>query len=123
MDYKAARDWYNETHHDDDPRPSRFAKDDDGASLYSAWVARADKAWRESVGVVDDEFVFRISGMGNDAFSGDRGVEVARLLREVADQVEWGRESGVLMDVNGNSVGEWGFGGRLSVRLGTGERM
>jgi len=32
---------------------------------------------------------------------------VAETIREIAEAVEGGRESGVVMDVNGNRVGEW----------------
>lgn len=33
--------------------------------------------------------------------------EVARILREVAKDLEEGSASGTCMDVNGNSVGKW----------------
>lgn len=49
--------------------------------------------------------------MDNDAFREDTGPEVARILRDVAAQVEhWSLESGDLRpvrDSNGNTVGEW----------------
>ena len=45
---------------------------------------------------------------GNAAFFGaNRKGEVARILRELADKIEDGRTEGKLMDINGNSVGEW----------------
>lgn len=44
----------------------------------------------------------------NDAFATDDMVESARILREIADKLEWdGKDSGKVMDVNGNSIGEW----------------
>lgn len=33
--------------------------------------------------------------------------EAARILRKVADEVEAGKDCGVMHDVNGNRVGEW----------------
>jgi hypothetical protein len=47
---------------------------------------------------------------GNAAFSEEEGgphLELARLLREVADRVENGEDHGSVMDINGNSVGRW----------------
>ena len=45
---------------------------------------------------------------GNAAFEDDnRNYEAARLLREVADKLENGWDRGVLMDINGNKVGDW----------------
>lgn len=42
----------------------------------------------------------------NDAFQeGNRRSEVARILRDVASQIETGREKITVMDVNGNTVG------------------
>lgn len=44
----------------------------------------------------------------NAAFSGDGAqFETARLLRNTAERVEAGHESGILMDVNGNRCGMW----------------
>ena len=46
----------------------------------------------------------------NAAFSEEEGgpnAEVARLLREVADDIENGRECGTIMDINGNNVGKY----------------
>ena len=46
----------------------------------------------------------------NAAFDGnDKGLEVSRILRETAQQVEDGYEGGKIFDSNGNSVGEWRF--------------
>lgn len=42
----------------------------------------------------------------NDAFTGDnRGHEIARILRRLADRFETGAEPTKVMDVNGNCVG------------------
>lgn len=44
----------------------------------------------------------------NSAFSNNDGPgEVARILRDLATKIENGRESGQVMDANGNSVGQW----------------
>jgi len=45
--------------------------------------------------------------LGNEAFSDDPSYEVARILREAAKRVERGDTESVLMDVNGNKVGEF----------------
>lgn len=50
--------------------------------------------------------------LGNDAFAGaqlDRSNEISRLLRETADKIDTGEIDGTLLDINGNSVGHWGF--------------
>ena len=47
---------------------------------------------------------------GNAAFAEEEGgpyLELARLLREVADRVENNEDYGSIMDINGNSVGRW----------------
>jgi hypothetical protein len=41
----------------------------------------------------------------NQAFELDAQVEVARILRELADKIEQGEEPTRLRDLNGNSVG------------------
>ena len=33
--------------------------------------------------------------------------EIARILREIADSVEIGRQSAFIIDINGNKVGRW----------------
>jgi len=44
----------------------------------------------------------------NASFEGEsKPVELARLLRKVADKVEQGREKGMVIDFNGNKVGEF----------------
>lgn len=50
----------------------------------------------------------------NDAFAGAPEMEVARILREVALQVERGgvRADGIARDSNGNTVGTWQMRGR-----------
>ncbi len=35
--------------------------------------------------------------------------EIQRILKEIADKVENGQRSGILLDYNGNRVGEFGF--------------
>ena len=46
--------------------------------------------------------------MDNAAFGGlDAGLELARILRGVAQACEEGRDRKVLFDVNGNNVGEF----------------
>ena len=35
------------------------------------------------------------------------GQEIARILKEVASQVENGKEFGTIKDINGNTVGDW----------------
>jgi len=45
----------------------------------------------------------------NAAFDGDRGGEVARILRDVADSIKVGADLGVIRDINGNNVGEYKY--------------
>ncbi|MDZ7699498.1 MAG: hypothetical protein U5R49_22025 [Deltaproteobacteria bacterium] len=42
----------------------------------------------------------------NAAFE-EPAIEISRILRKVAGQVEAGHEAGRIMDLNGNSVGEF----------------
>lgn len=44
---------------------------------------------------------------GNAALVDDPPEEVARILRDVVGRVLAGHTSGVLMDINGNGVGDW----------------
>ena len=45
----------------------------------------------------------------NEAFSdGNAQSEIARILHKVAEQVKQGSEGGRIMDINGNSVGDFG---------------
>ena len=47
----------------------------------------------------------------NAAFGDDdKGPEVARILREIAERIEDGDESGTCRDINGNTCGAWQFG-------------
>lgn len=44
----------------------------------------------------------------NAAFEEDSGaVEVARLVRQIADRIDQGEREGKLLDLNGNTVGEF----------------
>ena len=45
----------------------------------------------------------------SDKFMGDQadGQEIARILKEVAIQLENGKEFGTIKDINGNTVGNW----------------
>ena len=45
----------------------------------------------------------------NAAFSDDRNAEIARILREVAEQLETHTMTGSCRDYNGNRVGEFKF--------------
>ena len=54
------------------------------------------------------EFLLTIDTEGSAFFAAD-GTEVARLLREAADQLMDGASSGVLRDANGNTAGSWEF--------------
>jgi hypothetical protein len=47
----------------------------------------------------------------NAAFIPDQGVEVARILRRIADLAEEGHTSGLVDDENGNAVGTWAMDG------------
>jgi hypothetical protein len=48
--------------------------------------------------------------MDNAAFDEDGYfVEAARILREAADRLEIGNDSGYLRDINGNRVGQFGI--------------
>ena len=40
---------------------------------------------------------------------GNRAPEMARILRDIANKVEGGRQAGTIRDINGNRLGEWGF--------------
>lgn len=44
---------------------------------------------------------------GNEAFTGDKAGEVARILKEIAKKLDKGQDSGKCMDGNGNGVGKW----------------
>lgn len=44
---------------------------------------------------------------GNAAFTDQPGFEIARLLRQAAENVEAGALSAQVADINGNTVGSW----------------
>ena len=54
------------------------------------------------------EFTLRIE-MGNEAMQTSE--DVAGVLRDVANRLDYcmDRQSGKILDYNGNTVGEWGF--------------
>lgn len=61
-----------------------------------------------------DTFVLTIN-LGTDAFHPDPGHELRRILLDLLDKLEEGREEGTLRDHNGNTVGVFGMepeGGR-----------
>ena len=43
----------------------------------------------------------------NAAFDEYGDYEVARILEDIAEKVKAGRSGGVIMDINGNRIGEW----------------
>jgi len=43
----------------------------------------------------------------NDAFTNGESEEIARILKEVASQVENGKDFGTITDINGNMIGNW----------------
>ena len=44
----------------------------------------------------------------NDAFK-EGSIEVARLLREIADRIENGDTARAIIDLNGNRIGQWEY--------------
>lgn len=48
----------------------------------------------------------------NDAFGDTPGIEVANILRDIADRVEEGATAGSGFDINGNTVGQYAFQGK-----------
>ncbi len=55
-----------------------------------------------------DTFLLTVDTEG-DAFINSDGAEVARLLKEAADQLLDGATSGILRDTNGNTAGSWEY--------------
>lgn len=53
--------------------------------------------------------------MDNAAFEDGGHEELARILRKVADQVEYGNDSRACMDSNGNKVGSFEITGKKLV--------
>ena len=37
----------------------------------------------------------------------DKETEVRRILEKISEEIEYGKTSGSIMDINGNRVGEW----------------
>jgi hypothetical protein len=56
-------------------------------------------------------FRLDIDNYGDQALDDNPIEETARILREVADRLEMGNESGTLYDYNGNAVGSWALMG------------
>jgi len=47
---------------------------------------------------------------GNAAFEDSYDtIEIARILRDIADKIESGRTEGKCIDYNGNGVGTWSY--------------
>lgn len=47
---------------------------------------------------------------GNAAFEEPYDtIEIARILRDIADKIENGRTEGKCIDINGNGVGTWSY--------------
>lgn len=44
---------------------------------------------------------------GNAAFEDDRNMELARILRQIAERLENGENAGRVLDINGNKVGSF----------------
>jgi hypothetical protein len=56
------------------------------------------------------KFVVDITNLNNAAFDDNgKSGEIARILRDVAAKLETGRYEGNALDINGNTVGMWGF--------------
>jgi len=45
--------------------------------------------------------------MDNAAFSGDASIEVSRIFNSVKNQIANGCGDGLVIDVNGNTIGRW----------------
>ena len=45
---------------------------------------------------------------GNAAFDEYDTYEICRILKEVADSLEW-KNSGSVIDINGNKIGSWKY--------------
>ena len=43
----------------------------------------------------------------NAAFEDDRNMELARILRQIAERLENGEDAGRVLDINGNKVGSF----------------
>lgn len=38
-----------------------------------------------------------------------QGTEVVRILKDIERKIEFGHDSGTILDINGNKVGEWSY--------------
>jgi len=38
-----------------------------------------------------------------------QGTEVVRILKDIERKIEFGHDSGIILDINGNKVGEWSY--------------
>jgi hypothetical protein len=45
--------------------------------------------------------------LANEAFDNLMSIEIARILREIAKQVERGADPANIRDINGNTIGKW----------------
>jgi len=45
--------------------------------------------------------------MDNTAFEGDASIEVCRIFKSVKDQIANGCGDGLVIDINGNTIGNW----------------
>jgi len=54
-------------------------------------------------------FYVKMNDINNDAFVNDQSGEIARILKELAKRIENGDISGRLKDMNGNTIGSFGF--------------
>ena len=43
----------------------------------------------------------------NEAFSDYRAYEIKRILMKIADNIENGKEDGIITDINGNKIGSY----------------
>lgn len=47
---------------------------------------------------------------GNAAFDGDDDrSEIVRILKEIQDEIEFYRNEGSIIDINGNKIGTWKY--------------
>ena len=57
---------------------------------------------------MEDKNMFKIEiETGNAAFEDDRNMELARILRQIAERLENGEDAGRVLDINGNKVGSF----------------
>lgn len=58
----------------------------------------------DKYGAREFELSFRLN---NSAFEDDEGAEIARILRQIANDADCGATDGNIRDANGNTVGTW----------------